>query len=73
MTLATYTADDLRHAKKSGFKKKKPKLRKTGSYNSIMNSVERYNYWVRDLKEASKKGKNLTKLKEQISKHSMRY
>ena len=67
-TVLKYTDEDLRYAKKGGFKKKKPSLKKTGSYTQIMNRVKRYNQWVNDLKHCAKKGRDLDKLKANIDK-----
>lgn len=69
MTILKFSPEEMRNAKKSGFKKKKPKLKRTGSYTAIVGSVERYNNWVKELKNASGKGRLLASLKEQIARH----
>ena len=69
MTISKFTPDELRNARKSGFKKKKPKLKRSGSYTSIVGSVERYNNWVKELKNAASKGRILENLKRQIASH----
>lgn len=71
MTILKISPEELRNAKKSGFKRKKPKLRSSGSYTAIVNSVERFNAWVKEAKNAASKGKSLKALKEQIKKHRM--
>lgn len=64
--LASYSAEDLRNAKKAGFKAKKPKKPKAKTHASLTGYVERYNDWVKRMKETAKKGKELKTLREQI-------
>jgi hypothetical protein len=69
MTISKVSPEEIRNAKKAGFKKKKPKLKSTGSYNAITGSIERYNEWAREVKSAAKKGTSLKSLKEMVKRH----
>lgn len=69
MTINSYTHADYSAARKAGFRKKKPKLKGSGSYNAIVASVTRYNTWIAEMKNKAKQGKELESLKKQIAKH----
>lgn len=72
--IKTITPDQLRKAKKAGFKKKKPKKPKASASLTVLeNWVSRYNAWIDDaknkIKEADRKEKEKAKrekLKNQI-------
>jgi len=73
--IAKFTRDQLKNARKAGFRRKKPNKPKAGaSLNSLEAWVLRYNDWVKDMKEKDREHKkNLTdkkkreKLKRDIS------
>lgn len=66
MAYSKFTSEDLRNARKAGFKKKKPKKPKTKTYNALSNYQERYNQWVKDLKAAATKGKKLDAMRREL-------
>lgn len=66
MTPNKFTADDLRNAKKAGFKRKPPKKPKSKTFDSLSNYIVRYNDYVKDLKEAATKGRKLDNLKKAV-------
>jgi len=65
-TVLKYSEEDKRNARKGGFKKKRPKKPKSKTHASITSYIKRYNQWVKDLKEAAKKGRELDSLKDKM-------
>jgi hypothetical protein len=51
---ANYTSDELKKARRAGFKRKRPKQPKRVTENSVSNYLTKYNEWVRELKAAAK-------------------
>jgi len=66
MAYSKFTPEDLRNARKAGFKKKKPKKPKTKTYNALERFQDRYNQWVKDLKAAATKGKKLESMRRDL-------
>jgi len=68
MKALTFTTDEKRQARLSKFRKKAPKKPRGKTESSLNNFLSRYNDWVKDLKEASKRGKKLDDLKKEVAK-----
>ncbi len=67
MSFLKYTALELADAKKSGFRKKRPKKpRASSSYTTLENYKNRYNNWVKELKEKAKEYHKRKKLLDEI-------
>jgi len=68
MKALTFTNDDKRRARLAGFRKKAPKKPKGKTENSLENYIDRYNDWVKEMKDKAKEGKRLDDLKDQVRK-----
>jgi len=66
MTVSTYSADDLKYAKKGGFNRKKPSRKTSGTHAQVEARIVRWNDWCKDLKSAAVKGRALEKMKRQL-------
>lgn len=67
MALAKLSAEQLRLARKAGFKKKAPKKPKQSASLSTMESyVSRYNDWCKQARQKISDGKKRENLKKQI-------
>lgn len=67
MTISKISRDELRLARKGGFKRKKPKKPKQSASLSAMESwISRYNSWVKDAKSKASDYKKAQKVKDQI-------
>ena len=70
MSLSKISNEELRKARKAGFKRKKPKMpKKSASYASLEGYVGRYNEWVKLAKEKSSEVSKKETLKKQIFGH----
>lgn len=68
-TLKTYTDEELRQARKGGFKRAKLKKPKAGAtLTQLENYVSRHNKWVDDMKEKAKQQKAREELSKRIHK-----
>ena len=65
-TINKFTPEELKLARKAGFKRKKPKKPSTKSYSSMENFISRYNEWVKDLKAAASNGRKMEAMKKAI-------
>lgn len=66
-TLSKISTEDLRKARKAGFKKKAPKKPKQSASLATMESyVSRYNQWCKDARQKVADGKKRETLKKQI-------
>jgi len=67
MKIITYTSTEREQARLAKFRKKAPKKPKLTSSTMIKERfIDRYNAWVKELKEAAKRGKIEYDLREQI-------
>jgi len=67
MALAKLSADQLRQARKAGFKRKAPKKPKQSASLSVMeNYVAKHNSWVKDARAAISANKRKETLKKSI-------
>ena len=61
------TSDEMRQARKAGFRRRRPKKPKmSSSKNALENYAGRYNDWCKGMRQAVKDGKEREKLQEQI-------
>lgn len=58
--------EDIRKARKAGFKRKKPSKPKAKTELALENWIARYNNWVKDAKSKISDGKKLDALKKQV-------
>jgi len=66
-TISKISAEELRLARKGGFRRKKPKKPKmNSSLHTFENWVARYNAWCKDAKHKASEYKKAQKLKDQI-------
>jgi len=69
MKISSITADQLRKARKSGYKRKKPKKPSAkSSLTTLENWILRYNEWVRGAKESIAKRERKEKEEEKRKK-----
>jgi len=68
MTPVHVTATELAHARKAGFKRKKPKMPKTKTETTYNAYVSKFNAWAKELKEKAAIGKRKTDIKEKFAK-----
>lgn len=62
-----YSKQELSDAKLGGFKRKKPNKPKTKTLAAIESYREKYNSWVKELKEAAKDGAKLRSARKALS------
>ena len=67
-TLLKFTPEDLRQARKGGFKRKAPKKPKSKTFNSIEGFINRYNEYVKAMKAAAANGRKLDQMKKELQK-----
>jgi len=67
-SLAKFTPEDLRLARKAKFKKKRPKKPKSNTINAMETFVAKYNDWVHELKRAASDAKKIDSIKSQLRK-----
>jgi len=65
-TLKKVSAEEIRQARKGGYKGKAPKKPKNKTVTTLESYISRYNDWVDRVKAASKDFKKLESLKKQI-------
>ncbi len=66
-SIKKFTQDEMRLAKKAGFKRKKPKKPKASSTLSVQeNYVSRYNAYVDEIKRKAKDAKKKEAIRKQI-------
>jgi hypothetical protein len=69
-TISSISTEELRLARKGGFKNKKPKKPNgKASLSTLQNWVTRYNQWVKDAKKRASEYKTAQKLKDSIRNH----
>lgn len=65
MALAQISSEELRKARKNGFKRKRPKKpKKSAGVGVLENFIVRHNEWVKDAKAAKAKVNEKNKAKE---------
>jgi hypothetical protein len=66
MAFLKFSPEELRNAKKAGFKRKKPRKPKSKTLAALTSFQERYNQYVKDMKQAASDGKKLEALKKEV-------
>tara|TARA_B100001113_G_C20582645_1_gene393901 strand:+ start:86 stop:298 length:213 start_codon:yes stop_codon:yes gene_type:complete len=67
----TISKEELRLAKKGGFKKKAPRKPKKYTESQMINYLEKYKNWAKELKDFAKRGRKLDNLMKQV--HATRH